>query len=299
MIEKISEKLNKNFDWIDVENPSEEELAHIAKEYNLHPASVKDCLEPEHLPKFEQIDETSFIVLRVYDSKAKTEATSTHSLTRKLVIFNSNKTLITIHRSEQAFLNDVKLKYFDTGKCKTNYEMVARIIEFAMQSYDEPILKFSQDLDALEAKMFTRHTLPPIQRNIYLLKRKSAICLKMTQLTKDVLFKVAEKVEPTLAQDLRDIYVKHETAFLSVTENATQLMNLYLSISSQKTNEVIRVLTIFSVFFMPLTFIVGIYGMNFEVMPELTYPLGYPAIWFAMIAVTLVIYLWFKRRNWL
>jgi magnesium transporter len=69
--------------------------------------------------------------------------------------------------------------------------------------------------------------------------------------------------------------------------------------SAQKTNETIRVLTIFSVFFMPLTFIVGIYGMNFKVMPELQWAWGYPVVMVLMLVVTIAIYIWFKKKKWL
>lgn len=69
--------------------------------------------------------------------------------------------------------------------------------------------------------------------------------------------------------------------------------------ASQRTNDVVRVLTVFSVFFMPLTFIVGIYGMNFDVMPELTWSWGYYGVLGLRVAVSIVIYIWFKRKGWL
>jgi magnesium transporter len=72
-----------------------------------------------------------------------------------------------------------------------------------------------------------------------------------------------------------------------------------MSFSAQRTNDVMRVLTLFSVFFMPLTFIVGIYGMNFEYMPELTKTWGYPAVLILMGLIALMIYTWFKRKKWL
>ncbi len=76
-------------------------------------------------------------------------------------------------------------------------------------------------------------------------------------------------------------------------------MNLYMSFAAQKTNDVMKVLTIFSVFFMPLTFIVGIYGMNFEFMPELKQKWGYPIVLIVMAIVTGVIYQWFRKKKWL
>ena len=82
-------------------------------------------------------------------------------------------------------------------------------------------------------------------------------------------------------------------------ENVNNLINLHLSLASHQTNEVMGVLTIISVFFLPLTFIVGVYGMNFDHMPELHYKGSYFAVWGIMIGITVVIYFWFKRNKWL
>jgi magnesium transporter len=82
-------------------------------------------------------------------------------------------------------------------------------------------------------------------------------------------------------------------------EDVTNLMNIYLSLSARKTNQVIHVLTLFSVFFMPVTFIVGIYGMNFKIMPELEWPWGYPAVMVLMGTITLAIWIWFRKRKWM
>jgi magnesium transporter len=80
-------------------------------------------------------------------------------------------------------------------------------------------------------------------------------------------------------------------------DNSSHLMNTYLSLSDQKNNEVVRLLTIFSVFFLPLTFIAGIYGMNFKFMPELNWQLGYGFALCLMAIVVIVIYLWFRRKK--
>lgn len=100
-------------------------------------------------------------------------------------------------------------------------------------------------------------------------------------------------------REMKDNFLQQVTIYDQLNEDINNLLSLYLSISGQKTNEVIRVLTIFSVFFMPLTFIVGIYGMNFEHMPELHWEYGYVFSIFLMILVTVLIYLWFKRKEWL
>jgi magnesium transporter len=82
-------------------------------------------------------------------------------------------------------------------------------------------------------------------------------------------------------------------------EEVNNLLSIHLAMASHRTNEVMRVLTVFSAFFLPLTFIVGIYGMNFTFMPELTKHWGYPGVMLLMLGISLVIFIWFRRRGWL
>jgi magnesium transporter len=98
-------------------------------------------------------------------------------------------------------------------------------------------------------------------------------------------------------QDIKDELLNLLTYNEESVENANQLMTTYLSISDQKNNEVVRLLTIFSAFFLPLTFIAGVYGMNFDFMPELNWKWGYFFSIGFMLLVVIVIYLWFRRKR--
>jgi magnesium transporter len=100
-------------------------------------------------------------------------------------------------------------------------------------------------------------------------------------------------------QDIRDTQAKLQLFYDLLSEDAQNLVSTYMSYSAQKTNEVMKVLTIFSAYFLPLTFIVGIYGMNFRYMPELESVYGYPAVIMGMIIIFVLIYAWFRRRKWL
>ena len=101
---------------------------------------------------------------------------------------------------------------------------------------------------------------------------------------------------------LRDLYdhcIQTSEAVESAREMASGLMNTYLSVVGQRTNDVMKVLTIVASIFVPLTFMAGIYGMNFEVMPELRYPWGYPALMVGMAGVVLGMLLYFRRKGWI
>ncbi|NJK96846.1 MAG: hypothetical protein HC905_19745 [Bacteroidales bacterium] len=130
------------------------------------------------------------------------------------------------------------------------------------------------------------------------MKRKAASCKKVIHLTTDVINRshLGVKSNPFM-QDMLDLHLKLMTQYDQIQDDANNLLNTYIALASQKTNEVVKILTIFSVFFLPLTFIVGIYGMNFDFMPELRERWGYPAVLILMVAVTLFIYYWFRWKK--
>ena len=138
------------------------------------------------------------------------------------------------------------------------------------------------------------------RRRLYFIKRKAAISNKLLMLTGEVINSIRTSNSDLVAlQDAKDLHVKLITIYDQIHDDVTNLLNIYLSLSAQKTNDVMKVLTIFSVFFMPLTFIVGIYGMNFDFMPELRVKWAYPAVLISMAIISLLIFWWFKRKKWL
>ncbi len=100
-------------------------------------------------------------------------------------------------------------------------------------------------------------------------------------------------------KDIRDLHVEVLTLFDQINDDVNNLLNTYLSLAAQKTNDVMKVLTIFSVFFMPLTFIVGVYGMNFRHMPELNERWAYPGVLGLMLLITVILFFWMKHKKWL
>lgn len=296
----FASKDKHGFDWIDLTDPSTEEIQNIAQQFSLHEASVKDCMQPDHLPKHEVLDQYTFIIVRVFTQHPISEADTIQELTNKIAIFFTENYLLTVHRTEQPLLDDVKTKAIDAGGCKDTRCLLNRIIRASLLTFEEPSVKLAQSLDYFEENVFLKQRKAPILRGLYFVKRKVDVMKRLLILTHEIIDKIdTPKQRNIYTRDLRDLYIRMQNIYDNLSENTAQLLSAYFSIASHKTNEIMRVLTIFSVFFMPLTFIVGIYGMNFHFMPELNWHWGYPGIMLAMAAITLGVYLWFKKKGWL
>lgn len=290
----------KSDNWIDVTNPTEIELINLSEQYNLHPNAVQDCLKPDHLPKYEEINDTKFIVCRIYDSNQSATSDSIQEVSRKISIFLTDNKIITIHRSDQPILEEIRATIVEAGKCNNLNQLVLHILIKVINSYELPGQKLNDEIDFYENKVFLRKKLPNLLKNLYTIKRKTSVIRRILTLSRDIIYRleVENRKNPTFIE-LQDSLIQQETIYDQLTDDINNLLQLYLSISAQKSNEVMRVLTIFSVFFMPLTFIVGIYGMNFKNMPELEWVNGYYYTIVLMLGVTIIIYLWFKRKGWL
>ncbi len=287
------------YDWIDVTDPNAEELSDIAVKYGLHEESVSDCLQPGHLPKFEQFRNYQFTILRIF-SPANNEADTVQEITNKIAIFLAENCIITIHRKPQPLITHIADTHISEEECKLPMHVFIEIVKACLHTYDEPGRKLTQELEFYETKIFLAERRVSSLKGLYFIKRKLDVIRRLLLLT----YEIVDKIDPpgtsnAYTRDVRDLYVKQRSVYDSLLESTNHLLNIYFNISSQRTNETMRVLTVFSVFFMPLTFIVGIYGMNFRYMPELNEKYGYPIVLVTMVGVTAIIYFWFRRKKWL
>lgn len=291
---------NQNFKWIDVENPTEEELIQISKTYRLNRYSVMDCLQGDHLPKQEDLGKTQFVISRYLIDVSKIELDAIEEISSKLAIFYNDSLLITVHRLKVPFLHKLRTSHLHKEGFKTVSELVTRIIWNVLHTYDQPALDVSKSIDDYEEIVFMKPLKKELLKDLYLIRRRASVSLKLLMLTKEIINKIPNTSdEPARLQDVKDLHLKLSTLFEQAHEDITHLLDIYLSISSKNSNEVMKVLTIFSVFLLPPTFIVGLYGMNFDYMPELHYRWSYPAVLIIIVIITAVIYFWFKRKRWL
>jgi magnesium transporter len=312
-IRTVVEKSEPRFVWLDAVDPSSEELSELAADYGLHPLSVKDCLDPEHLPKHEVFETHTFVILRAVDENAAPTADTVQELTRKIAVFYGSTFLITIHRKDQGWLTALQQRCLvglpDKQAARSEgiqTHLLAQLFNGALDTYQGPLKTVEERLDQFDAMVFEGRNGPGPAfradlREINRLKRQLTLCKRLLWRTVDVTQRMvpAGGRASTLFRDVQENAESYHFYADELLDDANTLLNVQLALASHRTSEVMRVLTLFSVFFLPLTFIVGVYGMNFDFMPELRVRWGYPAVLAFMVVVTLVIYRWFRRRGWL
>jgi magnesium transporter len=297
--------------WLDVVHPTAEELDQIGRAHGLQYTAVKDCLDPEHLPKFEQFDTHSFVILRAFDEESEQSCGTVQELTRKIAIFSGPGFLITIHRTEQRWLAALEAKLESdqgtrAGKEGLQTYLLTQVLNAAVDTYVKPMEAIETRIDAFEELVFggrdaDARAFASDLRQIHVLKRQVTLIKRLLWRTLDVV----QRMTPATGRPaslFRDVQENVESSHFYADElldDVNTVLNVQLALAAHRTGEVMRILTVFSVFFLPLTFLVGVYGMNFDFMPELRSPWGYPAVLAAMGGITLMIYLWFRRRGWL
>lgn len=307
----------EHFEWIDIVNPNKTELEKLARQYGLHATSVQDCLDPEHLPKYEKIGDVSFIILRAFDEVAPKRGDTIQELTRKIAVFYTDRFMITVHRKDQPFILNL-IEYWKSQPLDVEQPqliLLPELIKGVISSFEKPIDEAFVELEGLEFSAFGISAAKPFRiKKAYYFKRRTFVIKLIIRLLNDVIQKlnntiVAQHLHPGLTSRFQDLKENCESCYFysdELMENITTLIGLYISLSTQRTTEaayrtgeIVRVLTIFSIFLLPLNIITGIYGMNFEHMPELKSEWGYAGALGMMVSILVIIYIWLNKKGWL
>lgn len=294
------------FKWIDVLEPKKEDLKSLASEFSLIDRIILNSMDPEHLPKYEKLDSGLVIFLRVIDPNKKSRAINIQELTTKITIIIKEETVITIHRLDQEFIKNLREDIQNITISKN--EFVKKIIQKSLRSFDEPLNLLEQKVEEFEEKIFKESRSKTIFKEGYNLKRKASAYKKIMKFYSETFQYMSNHNEYQWKDFSGEKEYSDRLLFYidDVVENISGLLGLHLSITgnktneaSFKTNEIMRVLTVFSIFFLPLNFLVGLYGMNFKNMPELEHPYGYYAVLLLMSFISVGIFYWVYRKGWL
>ena len=297
--------------WINIDGLHDIKIIEeIGKHYDLHPLTLEDILHTGQRPKFEDLDTYLFVVLMMlrYDDENQTVLFEQVSL-----ILGSNYVI-----SFQENIGDVFDQIRDrirNGKGKVrkmgaDYLMYA-LLDAVVDGYFAILEKLGDKIESLEEELVgdpseqTLHQIHSLKKEMVFL-RKSVWPLR--ELISGLERSESALIEESTGVYLRDVY-DHTIQVIETVESfrdmVSGMLDIYLSSISNRMNAVMKVLTIIATIFIPLTFVAGIYGMNFnpEVspwnMPELNWRYGYAAVWLVMLLVAGLMVLYFRRKKWL
>jgi magnesium transporter len=291
------------FVWIGLKEPDPDEFDSVAREFDLHELAVEDAVKAHQRPKIEDYDGTLFVVLKTakyHDDQETVEI-------GEINLFVGDGFVISVRHGDPSPLDDVRHRLEhrpDLLRCGPGSVMHA-IVDKVVDDY-EPVLRgIEDDIEEVEEEVFSPDRTSPAER-IYKLKREVLSMHKATSPLIEPLVRLARGDVPHVHEDIteyfRDVYDHVERANDTV-ENMSDVLNGILDANiaqvSVRQNEDMRKITAWVAILAVPTSIAGIYGMNFEHIPELEWTLGYPAVLLVILTVCSVLYRGFKRAGWL
>ena len=293
--------------WRDFSGTSKEELEKIAAEYGLSKDLVGECLDPTHLPTISRSPKFTFLMLRAYDEESTEDGTTVQELTRKVALFMGENFLLTFHRMPLKWLDGVWELWERSPKRDSAIlsPVIEDIVEECLYTFEAPIDRAGLAIDRLEDNIFHNGHAPIAAREIveeaYLAKKKATLVKRLLRLTRDIVPSISKIGDPTsiAIQNLKEEADRLYFYSDDLVETANDLVQLSISLASNRTNEVVRVLTLVSIFLLPLNLLTGIYGMNFVHMPELHWKYGYLLVLTVMFLVEVLVFYVLKRKGWI
>lgn len=297
--------------WVDVKGlGSEDVLQRIGKVFGLHPLVLEDVVNVPQRPKVEEYDDQLLIIARMVTPKKS--GNSFHQEQVSLIL--GQHYLLTVQEEPEFDCFGAVRDRIRTGK-GTIRERGADYLAYAiLDSIIDgffPVLEiYGEDIEELEDAVVASPTHQTLER-IHLLKRELLTLRRAIWPMRDAINALIRDGNPLISEEVR-IYLRdcydHTVQVLDMVETyrelASSLMDVYLSSISNKMNEIMKVLTVISTIFIPLTFVAGIYGMNFNTetsplnMPELNWYWGYPLCLAVMLGIAIGLIYFFKRKGW-
>lgn len=291
-----------NIVWVDVADPTSKDFDDLAREFGFHPLSIEDCLNEHQRPKVEEYPGYYFIVL--YEAEMHPDC---QLELRELNIFLGANYLVTVHSQPIRNIEEARQlwrQWADLAERKTGlpaYLLMDAIVDDYMPMLDN----FSDRLDELEAQIFESFQ-PEALRDIFRIKKQLIFLRRAVVPLRDVFNTLLRREQPIFSREtmiyFHDVYdhlIRVADSIDALREIVGSTMEAYLSVSANRTNFVMKRLTAISAILMSVTLIAGIYGMNFNYMPELGWRYGYIGAWVAILVVGLSLYFYFRKIKWL
>jgi len=298
-------KTTPTVSWINIDGIYDVRLMEkLGKHYELHPLVLEDILHTGQRPKYEDFDNYLFVVLKMLSYNEDSQAVESEQVS---LIVGSSFVISFQERIGDVFeqirerIRNAKGRIRKAGADYLAYALIDAIVD----SYFAILERISEKIESMEEELVgdpsekTLHQIHSMKREMISL-RKSVWPLR--EVVSGLQRSESSIIQETTGIYLRDVY-DHTIQIIDTIESlrdmVSGMLDIYLSSISNKMNAVMKVLTIIATIFIPLTFVAGIYGMNFEHMPELKWKLGYVAVWSVMVSMAVVMLIYFRRKKWL
>lgn len=291
--------------WINIDGLHDIGLIEsVGRQFGIHPLTQEDIVTIGQRPKAEEFDDYVYIVFKMLSYRDDLDQVKSEQIS---IVLGSNF-LISFQETSGDVLAPVRER-IEKGKGRirkagSDYLAYA-LIDAVVDHYFLVLESFGEKIEDLEAELLSDPT-PKSLQHLYAMKRNVIFFRKQVWPIRELLNRLIKEETPLIDESvdvfLNDVY-DHTIQVIDTIESFRDLMagllDIYLSTISNRMNEVMKMLTIMATIFIPLTFIAGIYGMNFEYMPELKWRWAYPALWGAFISIFLGMLAWFKHKKWL
>lgn len=291
--------------WVNIEGLGNIELVGaIGELFNIHPLVLEDILNTHQRPKIEEYDDYLYCVLKgiaLAEGEFKIEYEQISILILHDFVFTFKEKQDEIFEPVRRRLRSSKGHFRSQGADYLAYVILDTIVDsyFALQdSLDEIV-------DSIEEELLIEPGTETLV-NIQAVKRELIYIRKSISPLRELLNAILRSESPLIERktliyfrDISDHVLRISEAIESTRDMVAGLLDIYITSISNRMNEIMKVLTVFASIFIPLTFIAGIYGMNFEYMPELKWKWAYPVLWLAFIIIPAVLLVYFKKKKWL
>lgn len=279
-----------------------EMLKNAAEMFSINPLSVEDILNPDHRPKFETFDNYLFVVIKMIDISDEGRLSSE----QVSFIIGENFVLTFQERPGDVFEPIRERLRKNVGKLRNTHSdyLALSLIDIIIDNYFVVLECLAEGLEELEVTLlktpenFDGNDVHELKMQLFYMRK---ICWPLREIASGLIRSESPIIRPESRIYFRDIY-DHAVHVLETSETLREVSigvyDLYISNISLRMNEIMRTLTIIATIFIPLTFIAGVYGMNFENMPELKWGWGYPLVWLVMLGLAAGMLVFFRRKNW-
>ncbi len=291
--------------WVNIDGIHQpDNIENIGKQFKIHPLVLEDIMNTGQRPKMEDFDDYLFVVLKMLHYDEEENETKTEQVS---LILGSNY-VISLQENEGDVFDSIRERIrSDRGRIrKMGADYLAySLIDAIVDNYFTVLEKIGEKIEDIEDELVKNPT-PDVLHTIHHLKRELIFLRKSVWPLREVISRLERWESPLIDKSidiyLRDVYdhtIQVIDALETFRDMLSGMLDIYLSSVSNRMNEVMKVLTIIATIFIPLTLIAGIYGMNFKYMPELDWAWGYPIVYVIMLAIGVVMLIYFRRKRWL